>query len=96
MPPTNPEPPFEVSDFSYEFFPAMNFGEEFSFGGDFSFLPALEVDFLTNHLSVMSRSHMMMCLAVFQWRVSFHLGRRSQSNANRRSTPLTTPATEQV
>ena len=45
MPPTNPEPPFKGFNFSYEFLPAMDFGEEFGFGGDFSFLPELNVDF---------------------------------------------------
>ena len=44
MPP-NPEIPFEGFDVSNDFLPAMDFGEEFCFGGDFSFLPELDVDF---------------------------------------------------
>jgi hypothetical protein len=46
MPPTNPVIPFEGFNFSSEFLPEMDFGADFSFGGDFSsFLPDLEVDF---------------------------------------------------
>ncbi len=45
MPPTNPEPPFEGSDLSYEFLPTMDFSDEVGFSGDCSFLPVLEVDF---------------------------------------------------
>ena len=44
MPP-NYDIPFEGFDFSYDFFPEMDFGEDFCFGGDFSFLPELDVDF---------------------------------------------------
>jgi hypothetical protein len=45
MPPTNPEPPFEGFNFSYDFLLKMDFGEYFCVGGDFSFLPELDVDF---------------------------------------------------
>ena len=44
MPPTNAVTPFKGFDFSSEFLPKMNFGADFSFGGD-SFLPEIEVDF---------------------------------------------------
>ena len=44
MPP-NYDIPFEGFDFSYDFLPEMDFGEDFCFGGDFSFLPELDVDF---------------------------------------------------
>ena len=95
MPPKIPEPPFGGFDFSDEFLPAVDFGEEFGFGGDFSFLPMLEVDFLTTHLLVMSLLYMVMCLAVFLWRVSFHWGRRTQHDADKRSVLPTEPAIEQ-
>jgi hypothetical protein len=44
MPPYH-EIPFEGFDFSYDFLPEMDFGADFCFGGDFSFLPGLDVDF---------------------------------------------------
>jgi hypothetical protein len=44
MPPTNAVTPFEEFDFSSEFLPEMDFGADFSFGGD-SFLPEIEVNF---------------------------------------------------
>jgi hypothetical protein len=44
MPPTNAVTPFEGFDFSSEFLPEMDFGADFSFGGD-SFLPEIEVNF---------------------------------------------------
>ncbi len=47
LPPTGNGLTFEVFDFSSEFLHEMDFGADFSFGGD-SFLPKIEVNFFKN------------------------------------------------
>ena len=96
MPP-NPEIPFKGFDFSYDFLPEMDFGEDFCFGGDFSFLPELDVDFFKeSSLLGVDSSISMMCPSAIRWRALFRLVCRRKSNKNGSSVLLTTPATEQV
>jgi hypothetical protein len=76
IPLTNPETPFDGFDFSYDFLPEMDFGDDFCFGGDFSFLPELDVDFFEESsllgvdllaYNAVSISHLVESIVLFGW-----------------------------